>query len=271
MDYQLLYNIIGSKLKDTISKYGEEYYFNLLVNTYLVALGFRTAHYATINPENLQDLDFIEYVKISKKMRNKGFYYFIVNKDFYKSNGELFENLRKNKPEDRDNMDLLLGKILNYPCVGKLDEINSKKNIGIEYIIKKDSLETQLFAYICPYDIKEKSLFEAENYLKKIQEVLSFVDVKARIETEEREAESTNDIENKIKIYNTIGSNVSEEQKNNLNMIVNIYLVATGIRTSYLTSESSQRSVNSSPCEFIIAVTKAWKEALVGAIPSCDL
>jgi hypothetical protein len=36
-------------------------------------------------------------------------------------------------------------------------------------------------------------------------------------------------------LYNIIEDSVSEEQKNDLNLIVNIYLVATGVRTAYLT------------------------------------
>ena len=183
MDYQELYDTIESKVKD-INR-DEEYKFELAVNIYLVTLGLRTAFGNELIPEIIKDLDFVEYIKVPNKKTGR-FFKFVVNKDFYKSNIKLFERL--GELEDTDESDFIYGKIINYPCAGKLSEINSKKHIIIEYIAKKDSLETQIFAYKCPYDVKEKNIKEAKKYLTKIKKVLKIVNIKASLEINEQEA-----------------------------------------------------------------------------------
>ena len=186
MDYQELYNTIESKVKDikTVSEYLK---LTLTSNIYLIFLSLKNAYYNDSPSLNLSEtkflLDSIVYIEIKGK-RTKPFE-FIVNKDFYESNLNLFNELEK--VDNIDEIDLIIGKIVGYPCVGILSEINAKKHIAIGFDIQRNSTKSQLFAYHCPYNIKKKSIIEAENYLKKIQEVFSIVDIKASLKINERE------------------------------------------------------------------------------------
>ena len=92
MDYQELYNTIESKLKDIDRD--EEYKFGLIVNIYLVTLGLRNAYFngGVPIPTSIRELEFVEYVKVPNNFTGN-YFYFIVNKDFYKSNINLFERL----------------------------------------------------------------------------------------------------------------------------------------------------------------------------------
>jgi hypothetical protein len=202
MDYQELYNTIESKLKDI--KRNEEIKLELAVNIYLVILGLRTSYFNGVPiPISVTDLEFVEYIKVPNNF-NGNFFYFIVNKDFYKSNINLFERLGES--ENKDEMDTLIGKIIGYPCAGKLDDIVSEKHINIRYITKKDSIETEIFVYKCPYDVKEKSIKEAKDYLKNIKKVLKFININVSLEVSEQE-------ENKAIIKTNKKEHIKEAQK----------------------------------------------------------
>jgi hypothetical protein len=175
MDFQELYNTIESKLTNT-----SEFYTNIFrfaTTIYLISLGLKTAYYNDSSrkiPENLKTLDFIKYVELPNKLNGRSFE-FLVNKDFYEANVNLFTKLEK--ANTMKEFDILIGKILKYPCAGVINEIVSKKHIGIEYIIEKDSVSVGIIEYACPYDIKEKSVKEAKDYLKSIKKVLKIINI----------------------------------------------------------------------------------------------
>lgn len=184
MDYITLYNNIESKLIDT-----SEFYvniFKLATTIYLITLGLKTAYFNdnVLFPEKIKTLDFIKYVKVINKLNGKNFE-FIVNKDFYEANVMLFTNLEK--ATTMKEIDILIGKILNYPCAGIINEIVSKKHININYNIQKDSTKGRLLGYKCPYNIKEKSIKEAKDYLKNIKKVLKFININVSLEVTEQE------------------------------------------------------------------------------------
>jgi hypothetical protein len=183
MDYQELYNII----EDSVSE-EQKNDLNLIVNIYLVATGVRTA-YLTVDQEFTEatkKLNFIVYRLV--KFDDSKKFEFAVNKDFYKKYSYLFDELDNTKIYSSEYHQIL-GKILNYPCAGDYDKLQSEDFIVLKFFVKKDSIEGHLHNYVCPDE--DIHIENAEAYLNKMKSVLNPLKIKAIMKFNKREASLT--------------------------------------------------------------------------------